>query len=232
MIHPSMNRGFPGTTRPGTQSQGDEFFDGEFIIDDVAARPQPTSRWITALLALALAGTLAGYQVISFLPELLGVDSRVVTVPFRAILAGLYLMVLFLGFYSRCRVRLSLPMLALSVFLVLYTMRLLLDTVIAPVPLELPPEDYIAYFLGMSLLPIITFLLAPKLPFGRWAFGFALLLTTLACVLSVIYSINDSVTTRPRMVGNESLNPITLGHTGVSLFLDSTLWFVRRRGDQ
>ena len=224
-----MNRDFPDRT-PGAEQYVRDEDDSSPLPAEIVTGPsqQSAQKWIALLLALALAGTVAGYQVISFLPEVLGVDSRAVTVPFRAILAGLYLVVLFLGLYSRRGIRLSLPLVALGVFLALYTTRVLLDTVIARVPLELPPEDYIAYFMGMSLLPVVAFFLAPRLPFGRWAFWLALVMVVVTCAVSVVYNLNDPVATRTRMVGNECLNPITLGHTGVSLFLLVLLhWFQR-----
>ena len=116
---------------------------------------------LAAVVSLAVAGTLAGYQVISFLPEYLNLEARVVTVPFRAGMASLYLLLLVLGLCARQRLPLSKTTLALGVFWLLYLFRLLLDTTIAEVPLHLPRDEFFACVLGMSLLPLLAFLMAP-----------------------------------------------------------------------
>src|SRR5262249_5657954 len=124
----------------------------------------------------------------------------------------------------------NIPSLALWVFWALYSFRLLLDTVIAKVPLNLDSEDYIIYFTGLSLLPMVAFLRAPGAFPVRSAFALVLVLHALTSLLSITHRLDESTNTWSRMTGNESLNSISLGHTGVALLLMVlTLWLHRRR---
>jgi len=180
---------------------------------------------------MAIAGTLGGYQVISFLPEYLGLESREVTIPFRAAMCVLYVLLVVFGLCTQRVMTLNVPTLALWIFWILYAFRLLMDTVIAKVPLSLEPQDYIIYFSGLSLLPMLAFLRAPGTFPVRSAFRVVLVMHTLTSVLSIMHRYDESSVALSRMTGNESLNSISLGHTGVALLLMALiLWLHQRRG--
>ena len=58
--------------------------------------PEPTERSgssrLTGIASLVMTGTLAGFLIASYIPDALGVDSRVATVPFRALMLLLFLL--------------------------------------------------------------------------------------------------------------------------------------------
>jgi hypothetical protein len=199
--------------------------------NQIGSQAPLVGRWsIQAVLAaLALAGTLAGYQVISFLPGYLGLEPRSVTVPFRAILAGLYFTIMFMGLYSRrAGIVLSLPVIAVVIFWTLYITRLLLDTVIDKVPLDLPGQDYITYVFGVSLLPMLGFMLTPTRSGMGLAFVLVLSMNTVTCLAALLNNFSDPMGIQTRMAANECLNPIAIGHTGGALFLMVLLHWLHR----
>ena len=60
-----------------------------------AIKSSPGSSKLVGIASLVMTGTLAGFLIVSYIPDALGVDSRVATVPFR----GLMLLLLVYALY-------------------------------------------------------------------------------------------------------------------------------------
>ena len=99
--------------------------------EDKRRRESPTSQ--STRFALLYAMVIAGYPLVSVFPVLFKVDSRYFSIPFRALVLalGLWAIVRVGIRYRRfCRSKAWIP---LSVFWILYLIRLLVDTVILEV---------------------------------------------------------------------------------------------------
>ena len=119
--------------------------------------PGRTYRWSTAVL---YALTLTGYPIISFIPTVMGVPSRMASIPFRAGYLVLATIVLLQNIRWR-RVYYGPVWFPLGIFWLLYLMRLATDTVFSPIHLMLPPIEYFEWALGTCLIPMMSFLSAP-----------------------------------------------------------------------
>lgn len=105
------------------------------------------------------------------------------------------------------------------VFWSLYLVRLMLDTMSPPERLARPIGEFYLYAIGTCLLPSMAF-------FGRLdertikrALLATLLVTGAGAVATVIFNYQALGTAFGRSVGNEYLNPITLGHLAVTLII-------------
>src|SRR5665213_594049 len=175
--------------------------------------------------ALLFAFTIAGYSLVSAIPSLTGVDSRVVSIPFRAISLGLALLVgMVLG--VRHRLYRGAAWFPLLTFWVLYVIRMAVDTVFDPIPVKLTGLEYAAWGLGTCFIPLIAFLsdpgdevllLAEKYSF--YACAGALAGALVANYIELSQGISDTYASG--RLGTDTLNPISLGHLAVSVVLIS-----------
>ena len=183
-----------------------------------AAAPGPG---LSLALAAMYALTIVGFPLVSTVPVLLGLDSQLATVPYRALVAP----------RDRRPVRLvaarpELPVhAAVPVTLLLWALliaRMFIDTVIDPLPgeLEMPVAQLLLLSLGACFLPALVFLETPSdatLDLARRAIE---VVGVLALLLILYLGLRGVFEGRIlRRLATSVLNPISVGHLGVSVFI-------------
>lgn len=159
----------------------------------------------------------AGYPVISFLPEFMGVNGRAITVPFRVLilaLAATVLVQIATGQHRGYVGKLTVP---LAIFWTLYLLSMLRDVFLDPVRLSLPGQEYFYYGFGTSLLPMLAFFVLQSKHATLRSLKFTLVLMTVGCILGVGNNIDRLGQTAFRFDANPSLNTISFGHLGASV---------------
>lgn len=179
------------------------------------------------LLVLLYVLGIAGYPLVAPLPLMFEVDSRIVTVPFR----GLFLAIALVVFLSMIRRRDTIytgqfwwPY---SIFWGIYIARLLVDTLISPIPLRLPVEEYYLLVFGLVLLPTNAFFSVLKPVANRSAIFATLVLSVLACLATYYLGIDTLVSGSVGRLGTETLNPISFGYLGATVVLLASFILLR-----
>jgi O-antigen ligase len=190
-----------------------------------AAAPSRDMRARAALLTL----TIAGYPLAACIQAWSGLKSRLVTVPFRAIVAALSVWVLVRAWRGGWSGYTGIVWLPLSVFWLLYCWRLASDGLLVPVAFVDPFSDYLLLGLGSSLLPMLACFAVLDADAVARARTWTLFMATIASIAAVVLSVRDVVNGNFESVlsgrlGLEALNPIALGHLGVTTCL---LWMER-----
>lgn len=185
--------------------------------------------------------TLFGYYLISFAvddPEF----SRTVTAPYRAVILGLNLILASLYVFKRKRKRKrksitqyqltkknKLFLKLVLVFILMYSVRIFYSSYISLEDLANPPLDYILYWFLISLIPSLCFISLKEVD-AKNHLLFCWLLLGSATFLGIRASqaANEYFGVSGRLA-IAALNPISMGHAGVSFSLLSIfLWFNRK----
>lgn len=193
---------------------------------------QSSGRFIRWEIVLLYGLGLFGYQVLSFLIDFLGVPNRALTIPFRSVILLLSLNIILYKIFvehERFWLRSGSYWYFFLAFWALYIVRLILDTMIFPVPLKLPVEEYWLYAIGTCLIPTIAFLghIDNRIQEKASHFVFALMLLT--CVLAFLYRHNLMEFGGSGRLDLDYLNPITIGHAGTSLVIMSLFFILKKK---
>ena len=175
---------------------------------------------------------LFGYQLLSFLLDFLGVPSRTLTIPFRSLVLFLSLnIILYKVFveHERFWLRPDSYWFLFLAFWVLYSIRLALDTVIAPAPLGRPGEEYVLYAIGMCLIPTIAFLGRIDHETQEKASYFVFASMFLTCILAFQFRHNLAEVSNVGRLRHDYLNPIAVGHAGTSLVIMSIFFILKKK---
>lgn len=171
--------------------------------------------------------TIAGYPIVAATSQLLGVENRPLSILMRIALLLVCFVLLIRFFPLRIHRKTLAFWLAWWFFWTLYLVRLALDTFLNPTALQLPPSEYALFAIGVCLIPGVSTVLGNVKGGVRFTLSRLLWLITAGIVLNiyVIFFIQGSVDVDPGAlrVETEVLNPITLGHLGVSVLL-LALW--------
>lgn len=188
-------------------------------------------RWGVVLLYVL---AVTGYPAISSIPLWLGLNSRVITVPFRA---GVVIFSISFAIYMLRRRRLYLGRfwIPLLLFWCLYSLRLLVDTIYLPPPiLALSSGEYWLDAIGICFLPMIPFFSLADDRTIATALRVLLWVTALSCICALMTAavqlsglIQGSVTST--RLSTETLNPISLGHLGVALMILAISYYLLLR---
>lgn len=185
--------------------------------------------------AILLALVITGFPLVSFVPEFMGLESRIISVPFRAlvlIVAGFAMR----GVIRRQRLVLKAPFAIYILFWIIYLVRLFLDTTLIPINLYLAPEEYLIRSVGMCFIPATVFFGVLSEDELGGTYRLVIAGTVLTSVLSVVWlarlliSRNFIALTGARL-GTEILNPISLGHVGATLVILLLYGLVTRRSN-
>lgn len=174
---------------------------------------------------LLFALVIVGYPIVAAITSYLDLESRISTIPYRAVVVGFGLVVVYFAtVYRWGRWYGGLGVIFALVFLAFYVNRLLWDTFIDPVPLRLPPEEYWLQFFGVCFLPAIPFLIAPDKEIAIRGYQAVLYSAIAAGIAHVVLVIKD-FDSRFRLeqfygrLDSEIFGAISLGHLGVTLIL-------------
>lgn len=176
--------------------------------------------WYLGLLATVI----AGYPLVSSLSPLLSIESRDVSILFRAV-ALLYSLAVGYHFFVKRRIRLGIFGSAFLFFWVMYSARLVFDTVVNPESLGRPIEEYYIFAFLVTLIPSLAC-------YARLSAKEVLLagkILWLMCLIAAggvvaTYLIIGGEGQSPRFE-LETLNPISVGHLGVTLIIMSVTLF-------
>jgi len=176
--------------------------------------------WNRKLLAGLLACAVFGFPLVSTLPVFLGVDSRPISMAYRAVVAVAAIIVLGLalartrGFIRTGHVVLVLALMALLI------LRVAWDSSLSSLPLDFNWGEMWSFMLGATFLPAAAFLARTDpqtLELAqRWALRLGVL-AGLSIAAAAIVALRDIVSFLRLDTG--VLNPISIGHAGVSLFV-------------
>lgn len=171
--------------------------------------------------------TLVGYPLIAPLSLLLDIPNRLVSVPFRALVLILSLVVIIV---FRKRSISGLFCVSWWVFWGLYVSRILIDGFLNQEALRLDLGENLLYAIGMSLLPASALLIKIDKSIMKHTVFWIIFLGALGAVLNIWMVISQqSIATVAGFVAgrleSETFNPISLSHLGVTIFILS-LWLL------
>ena len=195
--------------------------------------------------ALVFAVTLFGYSAVSFLvtDEAL---SRTITIPYRAIVLIFSIFIIIYeskllnirssfktGYVQSIRMKgrfRGIAVFALLCFVLFYSFALAFDVFNAKFTLFRLSSDYLLQWFGICLLPALSLLYLEKEKSNYYLiFSFLLVITTCLLVLRIDFSQSILFEYQGRVAG-AALNPISLGHAGVTLTLLSIHLFLNKSG--
>lgn len=191
-----------------------------------------TDTWTRRSYAALVALSIAGYPLVSALPLVLHVDNRLVSVPYRALILLFSLILIAqvsLAGGRRYRGVFWFPFLAFWLF---FAIRLLLDTVLFPVPLRLSGVEYAAYGIGMCMITPAALLVrfdGRTLELALWmTLGLAAAAMIVALYVNVLAIMRGDLESLQNMrLASETLNPIALGNIGVTVAVLSLFQLLR-----
>jgi len=183
-------------------------------------------RLLTVGYALLTAAAFFGFAIASFLPVAVGMQSRPFSVAYRAVVIVGSLIYVWRAVHLRRAIlppQFLWPVALLTSMLVL---RMLWDSLIAPLPLDLTWDDYWLEVIAISLLPALPYLFVPDsgaLRVARWL-CLAAGVTAVVSIAAGAYLSIHSFTSSQRLT-TDVLHPIGIGEVGVSLFIVSLASF-------
>ncbi|HZZ92431.1 MAG TPA: O-antigen ligase family protein [Usitatibacter sp.] len=184
---------------------------------ELTSLEQRSSTWHALLLALSA----SGYALISVLPVLFQVDSRVVTVPYRsAFLIASWIFVWF-SLVHRRRFGTGRYLYLLAAFWALFLTRMVVDTVFLDEAIGFTPYDYWTFTLGITLLPCIAFLVIPNWATMVLAAEMTIFVTVVSAAANLWVGWDEFVVSRIGRFQTETLNPIAFGYLGTTLISTS-----------
>src|SRR5262245_24365315 len=194
------------------------------MTEAIFQRRRPFTAW---LLALLFALGLAGYPLVAPLPLILDVDSRVISVPYRGFFLGLALIVIAAAIQRRDSFYFGRFWWIFWLFWGIYITRLLADTIVSPLPLRLPVEEYYLQVFGLVLFPTIAFFAVLKPDECRLAIFATLIVSVLACLANYYLAIGALLSGSIYRLGTETLNPVSFGYLGAMVVLLASFALLR-----
>lgn len=168
--------------------------------------------------------TIAGYPAVASVAEFLGLPNRELSVAMRAFLVGVAVIALL---HQLRRTGKTLPhkyfILFFAAFWVLYIARLFIDWAFDTGTLQLPASEYLLFGVGTCCIPAASMLFVRPEVFDAKAIATTLSIvcaTTLTITLYNIFLADSgfsAIDFSSLRAETETLNPISIGHVGVSL---------------
>jgi O-antigen ligase len=194
------------------------------MTERIFERKRPFTGW---LLVLVFALGLAGYPLVAPLPLILNVDSREISIPYRGFFLGLALMVIVAVIRRRDSFYFGRFWWVFWLFWGIYITRLFADTIVSPMPLRLPIEEYYLQVFGLVLFPTIAFFAVLKPEECRLAIFATLIVSVLACLANYYLAIDVLLSGSIYRLGTETLNPISFGYLGATVVLLASFALLR-----
>lgn len=163
---------------------------------------------------------LLGYEFISFMPGWLGVESRLITIPYRAFFLILCLVAIVTMLPQR-RKRITFFMALVIIFWAAYLGRLFYDTFFTTYRFSRPVEEFWLYAFCLGFVPMFSYMVPLREATLQKAMMLSFYMAAFVNVIALYSNLTTSVvsSTGARMVGNEFLNPISYGQLGTMLIL-------------
>lgn len=173
--------------------------------------------WCLGLLAVAI----SGYPLVSPLPLLLSVESRTVSILFR-VAALLYCLAVGYHYFVRRRISLGRFGKTYLLFWAMYSARLIYETIAEPESLGRPVYEYYLFAFFVTLIPSLTCYLRLNKEEALIAGKILWVMCVIASSGVVgIYLMGDVGQVELGRFSLETLNAITAGHLGLTLFFMS-----------
>lgn len=178
--------------------------------------------------------SLVGYPLAAALAEYLQVSNRWVSVPFRALVLALSMLVLMACAGRARKASTQFFWMAFWAFWILYVSRMILDYFLNDEALKLPFWEYIFYGLGVSLIPAAAVSRGNDHTTSSGTAWSIILVGSagLALNLALIFGQSDlqrMLDFLGNRVETEALNPISIGHLGVTVLILSSWVLLSRR---
>jgi O-antigen ligase len=184
--------------------------------------------------AILFALTVAGYPLVSSLPFLLDLDSRVTSIPYRAVVLALSLIIIACQLKTGISSRSSSIFYLFWVFWLIYFVRLLFDTIIIPITLYKSSGEYLLFAIGVTFIPMVAFYFVTKITNLKLALHLTIIILTMAAILCLMQIRNEYLAGNnyyflTKRFATETLNPVSLGHVGGSLGILSLFTLLREK---
>ncbi len=176
----------------------------------------------SGLKVFLLVSVICGYEFLSFFPDILGIDNRMISVPFRLVTAFVCLLIIFKEkLISNFNVNIVL------LYMVMYLLRFLYETVVNGYSIILPLLDYWGYFLLGCVIPFLAMLtridgkiLAKSL---KIIFVLLLFINIMGLINNQEYVLDANGEVRVRADANSGLNTITFANMALNLIVVSLI---------
>lgn len=196
----------------------------------------PTKSSFTVILdnlrAFIFSLILFGYGVISFLVTDASV-SRMITVPYRGIILGVSSFLLAATFVinilKKKKIFPSKITLLLTVFILIYSIRLLYEVGFHSDMLVRDSSEYLLYWFSICLIPGLTFLDLNKDQSDNYRLFSWLFLCAISLLSLTLDSQSSGSFGEAGRLAGQALNPISVGHYATSLVLVSLNMFFTRK---
>lgn len=182
-------------------------------------------------IALLYGLVIAGYPLISILPLLLKTESQPISVSFRAFVLALSIAII-IFVIGKKRSYKGIFWLPLLVFWSFYIFRLVSDTILFPINLGFEVSTYYSFIFGVSLIPMLAFfMVSTDEQTLKRAFNMTVVVVTVASIIALYFNFTVALVENLKMLNvgrmySETLNPISLGHLGVSSVLLSSFFLL------
>jgi O-antigen ligase len=174
------------------------------------------------MLALLYSLVIVGFPLVSAVPLILGTEGPPFSIAYRALVLVLAGCVVLRYFSRRAWLPANPPMLAILLLWWALLARLSWDGVFRSDGLDVDFVKYTLFFVGVCIIPAVAFLKIPSDELLRVARVQIEILGSLAALGIVYLFATDGVDGGiPTRLSTEILNPISVGHLGVSLFIAS-----------
>jgi hypothetical protein len=107
----------------------------------------------STLKTILIVSVICGYEFLSFFPEILNVDTRVISIPFRLMTGLICIIIMFNN-----PIHINKKVFLISFFWFLFLIRFLYETIFNSDVIQLPLSDYWGYIFLGCLLPMFAFL--------------------------------------------------------------------------
>jgi hypothetical protein len=180
------------------------------------------------LLVILHVANIAGFPLIANIGPLLGIVQEPISIAYRAIVLGLSIAsILFYGVHRRGFIRNG-HIAALAFFWAIYSVRILSDTILAPVPLGIGRDRFLINIYLICAVPAIALCAQHTYATFRAILTWALLTGVAGAVGALYLGSWRSPDTVEDRLGTAILNPISLGHLGISITILSVYYILTR----
>lgn len=177
---------------------------------------------------------IIGFFSIGLLSNLFLGGSRVVTIPFRALMLIISLYIIITGVVNNKFIIPSKKTILFFLFWLLYVCRLIVDLYLRDIQATVFDNklDYILNAIGICIIPVVSLLFAKDID-TEWILKWFYHILFVALIISLFLNLNinseESQQSYGRYGGGGSLNTINYGHQGVSLSLLSLFLISRAK---